>query len=127
MHFGETEFPHPAKRRRENVVMTSLCTPQRRRRYVSNETPNDVSMKLHQDVSVVRIHDILLECRDNVSRGHNNAVSSVRLYDVSEKSQMKHPTTKHQTSNIHLIGTSPRCLNGTYPRRPISKSLRHLL
>ena len=95
MHFGETEFPHPAKRRRDNVIMTSLCTFQQHCKYVSNETPNDVSMKLRQDISVVRIHDILLECRYVVSKGRNNAVSSVLLHDVSKKAQMKHPTTSH--------------------------------
>ena len=35
----------PAKRRRGDVVTTSLCTSQRRCRYVSSETPNDVSME----------------------------------------------------------------------------------
>ena len=41
---------HPAKRRRGDVVTMSLCTSQRRRRYVSNETPNDVSVERRQDV-----------------------------------------------------------------------------
>ena len=36
---------HPTTRRRGNVVTTSLCTSQWRRKYVSNETPNDVSME----------------------------------------------------------------------------------
>ena len=83
--------PHPATRHRRNVVTTSLCTSQRRRRYVSNETPNDVSLERRQHVSVVRLRDILLERHDNVSRGRNNDVPSVRLLDVSNKSQMKHP------------------------------------
>ena len=38
----------------------------------------------HQDVSVVRVHDIFLERRDNISRGRNK--------DVSNMSQMEHPT-----------------------------------
>ena len=53
------EVTHPALRRRGDVAVTSLSTSQRRRRYVSNETPNDVSMELRQDVSVVRLHDVL--------------------------------------------------------------------
>ena len=36
---------HPATRRRGDVVTKSLCTSQRRRSYVLNETPNDVSME----------------------------------------------------------------------------------
>ena len=47
-------------------------------------------MERRQDVSVVRLHDILLESRDDVSRCGNNDVSSVRLHDVSNKSQVKH-------------------------------------
>ena len=78
-------YAHPATRRCGDVVTTSLCTSQRRRRYVSNETPNDVS--------VVCLHDVLLECRGNVSRGRNEDVPSVRIHEVSSKSQMKLPTT----------------------------------
>ena len=36
---------HPVSRRRDDVVTTSLCTSQWRRRYVSNETPDDVSVE----------------------------------------------------------------------------------
>ena len=50
-------------------------------------------MERRQDLSVVRLHDILLERRDDVSRGRNNGVPSVRVHDVSNKFQMKHPTT----------------------------------
>ena len=53
------EVTHPALRRRGDVAVTSLSTSQRRRRYVSNETLNDVSMELRQDVSVVCLHDVL--------------------------------------------------------------------
>ena len=84
---------HPATRRCGDVVTMFLCTSLRRRRYVSNETPNDVSMELRQDVSAVRPHNVLLEHRDDVSRGRNNDVPSVHLHDVSNKSQMKYPTT----------------------------------
>ena len=61
------EVSHPATRYRDDVVTTSLCTFQRRRRYVSNEAPNDVSMEHRQDVSVERPHDVLLERRGDVS------------------------------------------------------------
>ena len=74
-----------------------------------------------QDVSVVRLRDVLLERRDDVSRGPNNNVLSVRLHGLSNKSQMKHPTISQ------LSGTSPRRLSGTFPRRPISTSLPRLL
>ena len=49
-------------------------------------------MERHQDVSVVRLHSVLLERRNDVSKGLNNEVPSVRLHNVSKKSQMKHPT-----------------------------------
>ena len=78
---------HPALRRRGNVATTSLCTSQRRRRYVPNDTSNEVPMERPQDV--------LLERRNDVSKGRNNDVPSVRLHDFSNKSQMKHPTTFH--------------------------------
>ena len=58
--------PHPATIRRGDVVTTSLCTSQRRRKYVSNETPYDVWMECRQDVSVVLLHNVLLERRDDV-------------------------------------------------------------
>ena len=50
-------------------------------------------MERPQDVSVVRLHDILLERSDEVSRERNNDVPSKHLLNVSNKSQMKHPTT----------------------------------
>ena len=84
---------HPALRRPGGVTTTSLCTSQWRRRYVPNETPNNVSMQRHEDVSVARLHDVLLQSRNDVSKGRNNDVPSVRFRDVSNKSQMKHPTT----------------------------------
>ena len=84
---------HLALRRPGGVTTTSLCSSQRRRRHVPNETPNNVSMQRHEDVSVVRLHDVLLQSRNDVSKGRNNDVPSVRFHDVSSKSQMKHPTT----------------------------------
>ena len=68
-------------------------TSQGRRRYVSNDTANEVSVEHRQDVLVVRLHVTLLVCRDNVSCGRNDNVLLVRLHDVSNKSQMKYPMT----------------------------------
>ena len=64
-------------------------------------------MERRQDVSVVRLYDVLLERCDDVLKGRNNRVLSVRLHDVSDKSQMKHPMT--------LSGTSLKRLSGMYP------------
>ena len=59
----------------------------------------------HQDVSVVRVHDIFLERRDNISRGRNKDVPSVRLLDVSNMSQMEHPTmSPWYVTKIAVIG-----------------------
>ena len=80
---------HPATRHRD-AVKTYLCTCQQRCRYVSNETPNYVSMERRQGVSVVSLHDVLLKRRNDVSVGLKE-VRSVRLQDVWNKSQMKHP------------------------------------
>ena len=98
---------HPAVRRRSDVVMTSLWTFQQRRRYVSNETPNNVC---RQDVSVVPLYKVLLEHRDDVSVRRNKDVPSVRLQDVSSKSQMEHPTASQwlvtKTSQCYVSTTS---------------------
>ena len=86
----------------ENLLTTNLAArplgdvitmSQRHCRSLTNETPNDVSVERHQDLSVVRIHDVLLERRDEVLRRRNNDVPSVRLRNVSNKSQVKHPTS----------------------------------
>ena len=84
---------HLALRRRGDVAATFLCRSQRRRRYVSNETPNDVSMERRQDVSVVRINNVLLERHNDASKRRNSDAPSLRLHDVSNKSQMRHPMT----------------------------------
>ena len=60
-----------------DIITTSHQYSPQCLKQVSNGTPNDVSVVRDQDVSVVRIHYIPL----------------VRLYDVSCKSQMKHPIT----------------------------------
>ena len=83
----------PVIRLRGGLVATLLCTSQWRRRYVPNETPNDVLVERRQGVSVVRLYDVVLEHCDDVLKGRSNDVLSARLHDVSEKSQMKHPTT----------------------------------
>ena len=87
------EIAHPETRRPGDVVATSLCTYQWRHSYIPNETPNDISVERRQDVSMVLLHDVLLVCRDDVSWGRNDDVPSIRLHDVSNKSQMKHPMT----------------------------------
>ena len=79
-------FTHPALRRRGDVAATSLCTSQWRSRYVSNETPNDVSMERRQDVSLVRLQGVLLERHNDVSKWRNNDAPSLHLHDVSNKS-----------------------------------------
>ena len=81
-------------RRRNDVSLYVPATSQVR--YISNETPNDVSVVRHQDVSVVRIHDVPL----------------VRIYDVSSNSQMKHPITSLRyvsTTSQSYVVTTP-CL-----------------
>ena len=80
-----TRFPpgiRTSSRRRSDVSLYVPATSQ----YVSNETPNDVSMERRQDVSVVCLHDVLLERPNEVSKGPNNDAPSLRLHDVSKKS-----------------------------------------
>ena len=89
------EQTHPALRCRGDVVMTSFCVSHRRRSFVPNEASNDVSMERRQDVLVVRLPNVLLKRCNNVSNGRNNDVPSAHLHNVSNKSQMKHPTTFH--------------------------------
>ena len=43
-------------------------------------------MERGQDVSVLRLHDILLERHNDFSKGRNNDAPSLRLHDVSNKS-----------------------------------------
>ena len=104
------EQTHPALRCRGDVVMTSFCVSHRRRRFVPNEAPNDVSMERRQDVLVVRLPNVFLKRCNNVSKGRNNDVPSTRLHNVSNKSQMKHPTTFQwyvtKTSQWNLSTTS---------------------
>ena len=108
---------HLAKRRRGDVVKASLCTSQRRRRYISNVTPHDVSMERHQDVSVVRLHGILSERCDDVSRGRKRATSH-KYFSTTSQTSLKWNTQRH------LIGTLPRRLSGKYSWHTISKSIQ---
>ena len=84
---------HPATRCRGNVLTTSLCMSHRLRKYVSNEKLHYFSVEGRKVVSVVRPQNVLLERSKDVWRGRNNNVPSIRLHDVANKSQMKHPTT----------------------------------
>ena len=43
-------------------------------------------MERRQDISVVRLHDVLLERHIDVSKGRNNDALSLRLHNVSNKS-----------------------------------------
>ena len=43
-------------------------------------------MERRQDVLVVRLHGVLLERHNDVSRGRKNDAPSLRLHDVSNKS-----------------------------------------
>ena len=47
-------------------------------------------MKRRQDVSVVRLHDVLLEHCDDASGGCNKDGLLLRLHNVSNRSHMKH-------------------------------------
>ena len=50
-------------------------------------------MERRQDVSVVRLYDVLLERHNDVSKERNNDTPSLSLHDLSNKSKMKHPVT----------------------------------
>ena len=63
-------------------------------------------MERRQDVSVVGHHDVLLMCRDDVSRGRNDDVPSVGLHDISNKSQMKYPTMSQWYVTTYNYGMS---------------------
>ena len=71
---------HPARRCQDDIVATSFRPSQLRWICVSNETPNDVSEERRQDVSVVRLYDVINEHRDNVSRVRDNNVPLARLH-----------------------------------------------
>ena len=43
-------------------------------------------MERRQDVSVVRLYDVLLERHNDVSKGRNSDAPSLRLHEVSDMS-----------------------------------------
>ena len=86
-------LPHPGTRSRGDIGTMFLCTSQRCRRCASNETPNDASVERHQGVSVVRLYDVWLECRDDFSSWRLVEVPSVCLHDVSKQVSNENPTT----------------------------------
>ena len=115
----------------ENLLTTNLTTrplgdvitmSQRHCRSLTNETPNDVSVERHQDLCMVHIHGVLLERRDEVLRRRNNDVPSVRVHNVSNKSQMKHPTMSQwnvtKTSHWYASTTPHYCVSTTSPVSP---------
>ena len=105
---------HPAIRRCDDVIMLSLCTSQRRFRYDSNKSPNNVSGERRQDISVVRLHTVLLERCDDVLKGRNNDNPSVRLQDVSNRSQMNRSQWYvSKTSQWYLSTTFHYCVPKT--------------
>ena len=65
LNIGDTT--HPAARRRGDVLTTSLCKSQWRWSSVSNEARNEVSVERRQDIAVVRLHNVLLVCCNDVS------------------------------------------------------------
>ena len=102
MH-SENETTHPTTRRRGDVVTTFLCTSQWRRRYVSNETPNNVSVERRENMSVVGLRGVLLICRDDVSWERNDDVPSVRLHDVSNTSQTANDVSVVRHQDISVV------------------------
>ena len=85
--------PHPVIRRRDDVLAASFSTSQQRCRFfIKRNIQQRVCRTSLRRLSVC-FHDALLERRDDVSRGSNNGVLSVCLHDVSNRPQMKHPTT----------------------------------
>ena len=111
--------PHPETRRCGDVVTTFLCTSQWLHRYVSNETPNNVSREHRQNVSVVRLHKSYWYV---VMTSHEDVMTTFHQF-VSSTSQ----TSLKWNTQWRLSGTSPRSLRSRYLLRPISTSLRRLL
>ena len=103
-------YLHPIRRHRDGVVDVSLCTFQQRLSYISNkipnkvtvlcrhypikerrdnasrahERPNNFSVVLHQDVSMVLLHDVAQEGYSNIPKVSNHHGPLVRLYNVFE-------------------------------------------
>ena len=60
-------------------------------------------MDCRQDVSVGLLHDVLLERGDNVLRGRNNDVPSVRLHVISNETPNDVSVVRHQDVSVVRI------------------------
>ena len=69
--------------------------------------PNDISIEHRQDVSVLRLYNVLLDNQKGVWKKRNNDDLSLRLYDVSNMAQLKHP----KTSRWNVAKTSQWCIS----------------
>ena len=97
-----------ALRRRGDVAATSLCTSQRRLRYVSNETPNDVLMERRQDVSVVRVSTtsywyVITTSQKVVTTTPHHYVSTTSQASLKWNTQ---PRLSHDVPLAHLYNVS---------------------
>ena len=111
---------------RKVFVPPDNMTPWRRLSDVSHYLPATSQVRLKwstqwhcKEVSVLRLHDVTLKRRENVSRRCNINVSS----QLSTRSQ----TSLKWNNQQRLSGASPIRLSSTYPRLPISKSLQRPL
>ena len=73
------------------IVENFICTRQRRHWYVSHETPNDVSLERHQDISVGTSHGFIRTVL-MMSQKYETITPINSLHDASNQSQMKYPT-----------------------------------
>ena len=73
------------------IVENFICTRQRRHWYVSHETPNDVSLERHQDISVGTSHDFIRNVLI-MSQKYETITPINSLHGTSNQSQMKYPT-----------------------------------
>ena len=100
------KHPRPVTRRRSDVVTTSLGMSQRRRRYVSNETPTssrwNVAKTSQWYVSTISYWNVVTMSQEDVAKTSHQYVSSTSLTSLKWNTQRR------------LSGTSPRRLNGTY-------------
>ena len=67
----------------------------------------DVLMERRQNVSVIRLHDLLLEHCDDVSRGCNNDFSSACLKQVSNETLNDVLVIRHQDVSVVRIYEVP--------------------
>ena len=64
-------------------------------------------MESRQDVSVVQLHDVFLERRDDVLKGCNNDVLSIRLHDVSNETPNDVSVVRHEDVSVIRIHDVP--------------------